>query len=210
MASISASARRSATHSRSIKARTKSGERSWTRAASTRSSTWTRVAVAPSSRARSRSATFGARRALLASCGDARIEPLKYVLSSLPALVRASSRGRELRRDVFRRCLRRRAWARARARQGLSCGGRSGHRAGAAHPKAPRGSSPPNDVTTKVLLRGQLIVRAAAQRDVLDARRSASRVRVLVMKLEPRLLATALATRVDIRAARVVALPDGT
>jgi hypothetical protein len=33
-------------------------------------------------------------------------------------------------------------------------------------------------------------------------------MRVLVMELEPGLLATALAARVDIRAARLVALPD--
>ena len=42
----------------------------------------------------------------------------------------------------------------------------------------------------------------------LERRKRSSTMRVLVMKLEPGLLAAALAARVDIRAARIVALPD--
>ena len=63
-------------------------------------------------------------------------------------------------------------------------------------------------VATEVLLRGQIVVGAAAQGEVVDARRAPSRMRVLVVKLEPALLAAALAARIDIRAARFIALPD--
>jgi len=61
------------------------------------------------------------------------------------------------------------------------------------------------DLTTEILLRSQIIVRATAQRDVLGA---PSRAGGCGMKLESGLLATALASRVDMAATRVVSLPD--
>ena len=67
---------------------------------------------------------------------------------------------------------------------------------------------PSDEVAAKVLLCSQSIMGTTAQRDIVETRRSSPCVRVLVMKLEPCLLAAALAARVDIRAASLVSLPD--
>ena len=71
-----------------------------------------------------------------------------------------------------------------------------------------RGHETADRLATEVLLRCQGIVRATAQREIVDGWWASSCMWMLMMELQSGLLPAALAPGVDIRAARLVPLPD--